>query len=83
MLDTIHLAAESTIGLISMASTNHRPRASVQLSTILKTCHTRGFYERAGALYHCARGTALKGSFWLPLAGGRWRINWPRTKRGA
>ena len=61
MLDTIHLAAESTIGLISMASTNHRPRASVQLSTILKTCHTRGFYERAGALYHCARGNGPEG----------------------
>lgn len=44
--------------------------------------HTRGFYERAGALYHCARGTALKRLFWTPVAGGRWRINWPRTNRG-
>ncbi len=44
--------------------------------------HTRGFYERAAALYHCARGTAPKRLFWAPVAGGRWRINWPRTNRG-
>ena len=44
--------------------------------------HTRGFYERAGALYHCARGTAPKRLFWTPVAGGRWRIDWPRTNRG-
>ncbi len=41
--------------------------------------HTRGFYERAGALYHHARGTPLKKLFWAPVAGGRWRIDWPRT----
>jgi len=44
--------------------------------------HTRGFYERAGALYHCVRGTAQKRLFWTPVARGRWRINWPRTNRG-
>ena len=44
--------------------------------------HTRGFYERAGALYHCARNTAPKRLFWVPVAGGRWRIEWPRTNRG-
>ena len=44
--------------------------------------HTRGFYERAGALYHHARGTPLKKLFWAPVAGGRWRIDWPRTNRG-
>ena len=44
--------------------------------------HTRGFYERAGALYHCARGTPPKRLFWAPLRGGRWRIDWPRTNRG-
>jgi hypothetical protein len=43
--------------------------------------HTRGFYERAGALYHCVRGTTPKRLFWTPVAGGRWRINWPRTSR--
>jgi hypothetical protein len=43
--------------------------------------HTRGFYERAGVLYHYARGTALKKLFWVPLAGGRWRIDWQRTNR--
>jgi hypothetical protein len=44
--------------------------------------HTRGFYERAGALYHHARGTAPKPLFWTPVAGSRWRIDWPRTNRG-
>src|SRR5215472_3076953 len=45
--------------------------------------HTRGFYQRAGVLYHHARGAALKRLFWVPVAGGRWRIDWPRTNRGA
>ena len=45
--------------------------------------HTRGFYERAGVVYHHARGTPLKKLFWVPVAGGRWRIDWQRTKRGA
>jgi hypothetical protein len=44
--------------------------------------HTRGFYERTAALYHHARGTAPKALFWVSLAGGRWRIDWPRTNRG-
>jgi len=45
--------------------------------------HTRGFYERAAALYHDARVTAPKRLFWVPVAGGRWRIDWPRTNRSA
>jgi hypothetical protein len=45
--------------------------------------HTRGFYERAAALYHHARGTSRKRLFWVPASGGRWRIDWPRTNRGA
>ena len=44
--------------------------------------HTRGFYERAAALYHHARGTPLKKLFWMPMTGGRWRIDWQRTNRG-
>ena len=44
--------------------------------------HTRGFYERAGALYHHARGTPPKKLVWVPVPGGRWRIDWPRTNRG-
>jgi hypothetical protein len=44
--------------------------------------HTRGFYERTAALYHHARGTPPKRLFWVPV-GGRWRIDWPRTNRGA
>jgi len=43
--------------------------------------HTRGFYERAAALYHQARGTPLKKLFWVPTTGGRWRIDWQRTNR--
>ena len=45
--------------------------------------HTRGFYERAAALYHRARGTPPKKLFWLPTSSGRWRIDWPRTNRSA
>jgi len=45
--------------------------------------HTRGFYERTAALYHHARGTPAKRLFWVKMPGGRWRIDWPRTQRGA
>jgi hypothetical protein len=45
--------------------------------------HTRGFYERTAALYHLARGTPPKRLFWVAVPGGRWRIDWPRTNRGA
>src|ERR1039458_8172084 len=45
--------------------------------------HTRGFYERAGVLYRYAKGTPLKTLFWVRMAGGRWRIDWQRTNRGA
>lgn len=44
--------------------------------------HTRGFYERAAVLYHHARGTPAKRLVWAQYPGGRWRIDWPRTKRG-
>jgi hypothetical protein len=43
--------------------------------------HTRGFYGRAAALYHHARGTTPKRLFWAPASSGRWRIDWPRTNR--
>ena len=43
--------------------------------------HTRGFYERSAVLYHYARGTPPKSLFWIPVTGGRWRIDWPRTNR--
>ncbi len=45
--------------------------------------HTRGFYERAAALYHHARGTPVKRLFWVRMVGQRWRIDWQRTNRGA
>jgi len=44
--------------------------------------HTRGFYERTAALYHHARGTPAKKLVWVPISGGRWRIDWVRTRRG-
>jgi hypothetical protein len=44
--------------------------------------HTRGFYERTAVLYHHAQGTPYKKLFWAPVAGGRFRIDWPRTNRG-
>jgi hypothetical protein len=43
--------------------------------------HTRGFYERAAVLYHHARGTPQKRLVWAAMAGGRWRIDWPKTNR--
>jgi len=43
--------------------------------------HTRGFYARAAALYHHARGTPPKRLFWVAMPGSRWRIDWPRTNR--
>ena len=46
------------------------------------TWHTRGFYERAAALYHHARGTPAKRLVWIETSGGRWRIDWQRTNRG-
>jgi hypothetical protein len=44
--------------------------------------HTRGFFERTAALYHHARGTPKKNLVWVKTFGERWRIDWPRTKRG-
>ena len=41
--------------------------------------HTRGFYERTGALYHHAKGTPRKRIVWMPVRGRRFRINWSRT----
>ncbi len=45
--------------------------------------HTRGFYERAAALYHHTRGTPMKRLFWVTVSGGRWRIDWQRTNRSS
>lgn len=43
--------------------------------------HTRGFYERAAALYHHARDTPPKRLYWVRMPGERWRIDWQRTAR--
>jgi len=44
--------------------------------------HTRGFYERAAALYHHARGTPRKPLYWVRMGQERWRIDWQKTARG-
>ena len=44
--------------------------------------HTRGFYGRTAAIYHHARGTAVKELFWTEAGHGQWRIDWLRTRRG-
>ena len=43
--------------------------------------HTRGFYDRTAVLYHHAKGTPLKKLVWASMSGGRWRIDWKRTRR--
>jgi hypothetical protein len=45
------------------------------------TFHTRGFYERAGLLYHHVRGTPMRVLVWDRMRDGRFRINWPATMR--
>jgi len=45
--------------------------------------HTRGFYQRAAALYHHARGTPVRRLVWLKMPRGCWRIDWRRMKRDA
>lgn len=47
------------------------------------TFHTRGFYERAGLLYHHVRGTEVRILVWDKQSDGTFRINWPMTMRGA
>ena len=47
------------------------------------TYHTRGFYERAGLLYHHMRGTPIRPLVWDELRGGLYSINWPKTMQGA
>ncbi len=47
------------------------------------TYHTRGFYERAGLLYHYIRATPVRQLVWTEQKGGRYNINWPETMRGS
>jgi hypothetical protein len=44
--------------------------------------HTRGFYARAGLLYHHARGTPVRPLVWARGPGTTWQIDWPATMRG-
>lgn len=46
------------------------------------TFHTRGFYERAGLLYHHIRNTPLRQLVWLQHSNGTYSINWPATMKG-
>jgi hypothetical protein len=43
--------------------------------------HTRGFYARAGILYHHARATPMRDLVWRKMPGNRWRIDWQAMKR--
>jgi hypothetical protein len=45
------------------------------------TFHTRGFYERAGLLYHHVRGSQIRRLVWDRQKDGTYRINWPQTMR--
>jgi hypothetical protein len=47
------------------------------------TFHTRGFYNRAGVLYHHVRGTPIRTLAWDDQNDGTYRINWPKPMRGA
>lgn len=47
------------------------------------TFHTRGFYERAGVLYHHIRNTPVKQLVWTKHTNGTYSINWPATMRGS
>lgn len=42
--------------------------------------HTRGFYARAGILYHHARGTPMRPLVWRRVPRGRWMIDWMAMK---
>ena len=53
-----------------------------ELTCALAT-NTCGFYRRAAVLSHHVKGTPQKKLFWAPTSGGKWRIDWPRTNRGA
>ncbi len=47
------------------------------------TFHTRGFYERAGLLYHHIKGSPLRPLVWDKQKNGTFRINWPATMRSS
>ncbi len=47
------------------------------------TYHTRGFYERAGLLYHHIRDTPIRPLVWTKHNDGTFSINWPATMRGS
>jgi hypothetical protein len=43
------------------------------------TFHTRGFYERAGLLYHHIQNTPVRQIVWLKHANGTYRVDWGKT----
>jgi hypothetical protein len=55
----------------------------VVLMNLPNTFHTRGFYERAGLLYHHIKGTPMRPLVWDKQKNGTFRINWPATMRGS
>lgn len=47
------------------------------------TFHTRGFYERAGLLYHHVQNTPVRPIVWIAQSDGTYNIDWAKTMRGA
>jgi len=43
------------------------------------TFHTRGFYNRAGLLYHHTRNTPMRPIAWVRQYDGTYRVNWAQT----
>lgn len=58
---------------------HHLDVVSLQLPN---TFHTRGFYERAGLLYHHIQATPVRRLVWSEQANGTYRIDWARTMAG-
>ena len=52
----------------------------IQRFGFTRSPHTRGFYARAAALYHHARGTPMRPLVWRRLPSGRWMIDWVAMK---
>ena len=41
--------------------------------------HTRGFYERAGLIYHQIQNTPVRNIVWVKQPRGTYRVNWAKT----
>jgi hypothetical protein len=46
---------------------------------LVNSYHTRGFYDRAGLLYHHVQNTPVRNIVWTPQANGTYRVDWGKT----